>query len=93
MGFLCPQDEFTCIGCKQCVWAASATFRIEQEHGRSRVYAQWLDDEDKIQSAIGELQRDDVMMRMSISTCKHVLGATADEARNRRASEEQFSAS
>ncbi len=48
-----PQDEFTCIGCKQCVWAASATFRIEPEHGRSRVYAQWLDDEDKIQSAIG----------------------------------------
>ncbi|KXZ56243.1 hypothetical protein GPECTOR_1g211 [Gonium pectorale] len=45
-------DEFTCIGCKQCVWCASATFRIEPEHGRSRVWAQWLDDEDKIQAAI-----------------------------------------
>eukprot|EP00198_Chlamydomonas_reinhardtii_P011506 XP_001700843.1 chloroplast DnaJ-like protein [Chlamydomonas reinhardtii] len=45
-------DEFTCIGCKQCVWCASATFRIEPEHGRSRVYAQWLDDEEKIQTAI-----------------------------------------
>lgn len=27
--------------CKQCVWQAPATFRIEPEHGRSRVYAQW----------------------------------------------------
>jgi NAD-dependent dihydropyrimidine dehydrogenase PreA subunit len=34
-------DEFTCIGCKQCVWQAPATFRIEPEHGRSRVFAQW----------------------------------------------------
>eukprot|EP00983_Pelagomonas_calceolata_P038292 1136742-Pelagomonas_calceolata.AAC.4 len=33
-------DEFTCIGCKQCIWQAPATFRIEPEHGRSRVYAQ-----------------------------------------------------
>lgn len=44
------------IGCKQCVWCASATFRIEPEHGRSRVYAQWLDDEEKIQTAIGRWQ-------------------------------------
>ena len=47
-------DEFTCIGCKQCVWGASATFRMEPEHGRSRVYAQWLDKEEKIQASIGE---------------------------------------
>lgn len=47
------QDEFTCIGCRQCVWCASATFRLEPEHGRSRVFAQWLDPEDKIQAAIG----------------------------------------
>lgn len=33
-------DEFTCIGCKQCVWAASATFRMENKYGRSRVFAQ-----------------------------------------------------
>lgn len=47
-------DEFSCIGCKQCVWNASATFRMEAEHGRSRVFAQWLDNEDKIQASIGE---------------------------------------
>lgn len=45
-------DEFSCIGCKQCVWLASATFRMENEHGRSRVFAQWLDKEDKIQGSI-----------------------------------------
>jgi ferredoxin len=45
-------DENTCIGCKQCVWHAPATFRIEPEHGRSRVYAQWLEDEARLQSAI-----------------------------------------
>lgn len=33
-------DEFSCIGCKMCVWCASATFRMENEHGRSRVFAQ-----------------------------------------------------
>lgn len=48
-------DEFSCIGCKQCVWNASATFRMEAEHGRSRVFAQWLDNEDKIQASIGEV--------------------------------------
>ncbi|GFR47094.1 hypothetical protein Agub_g8664 [Astrephomene gubernaculifera] len=45
-------DEFTCIGCKQCVWSAPATFRIEPEHGRSRVFAQWLDSEESLQAAI-----------------------------------------
>lgn len=45
-------DENTCIGCKQCVWHAPACFRIEPEHGRSRVYAQWLNNEDELQSAI-----------------------------------------
>jgi ferredoxin len=33
-------DEITCIGCKNCVWQAPACFRIEPEHGRSRVFAQ-----------------------------------------------------
>lgn len=45
-------DEITCIGCKQCVWHAPATFRIEPDHGRSRVYAQWLETEPQLQSAI-----------------------------------------
>ena len=45
-------DEMTCIGCKQCVWAAPATFRMEDAYGRSRVFAQWLDKEDDIQAAM-----------------------------------------
>lgn len=45
-------DELTCIGCKQCVWCAPATFRIEDDHGRSRVFAQWIDTEDNIQAAM-----------------------------------------
>lgn len=45
-------DELTCIGCKQCVWCAPATFRIEDDFGRSRVFAQWLDTEDNLQSAM-----------------------------------------
>ena len=43
------QDECACIGCKMCVWCASGTFRIDEQHGRSRVYAQWVDDETKIE--------------------------------------------
>ena len=45
-------DEPACIGCKQCVWAAAATFRMEDEYGRSRVFAQWLNSQDDIQCAI-----------------------------------------
>ena len=45
-------DEFTCIGCKQCVWAAPATFRMDDDYGRSRVYAQWLNTEEDIDAAI-----------------------------------------
>lgn len=45
-------DEISCIGCKQCIWTAPATFRIEQEYGRSRVFAQWLDTEDDIEAAM-----------------------------------------
>jgi ferredoxin len=45
-------DECSCIGCKQCVWLAPATFRIEEEYGRSRVFGQWLDTEDDISAAI-----------------------------------------
>lgn len=43
------QDECACIGCKQCVWLAQGTFRIEPDHGRSRAFAQWVDVEDNIQ--------------------------------------------
>lgn len=45
-------DECACIGCKMCVWCASGTFRIDEQHGRSRVFAQWVDDETKIEDAI-----------------------------------------
>lgn len=45
-------DENSCIGCKQCVWVAPAMFRIEPDFGRSRVFAQWLNSEDEITSAI-----------------------------------------
>eukprot|EP00879_Flechtneria_rotunda_P018618 GHRR01019537.1.p1 GENE.GHRR01019537.1~~GHRR01019537.1.p1 ORF type:complete len:351 (+),score=110.29 GHRR01019537.1:388-1440(+) len=45
-------DENTCIGCKQCVWHAPACFRIESDYGRSRVFAQWLNTEDELQTAI-----------------------------------------
>lgn len=45
-------DECTCIGCKQCVWCAPATFRMEDDYGRSRVFGQWLDTEDNIQAAM-----------------------------------------
>lgn len=45
-------DELTCIGCKQCIWCAPATFRIEDAYGRSRVFAQWVDTEDNIQAAM-----------------------------------------
>ena len=43
------QDECACIGCKMCVWCASGTFRIDEQHGRSRVFAQWVEHEDKIE--------------------------------------------
>jgi len=45
-------DEFTCIGCKQCVWQAPATFRMNDDYGRSRGFAQWLNSEDEIEAAI-----------------------------------------
>lgn len=45
-------DENTCIGCKQCVWAAPAMFRLEAVHGRSQVWAQWLNSEEQIETAI-----------------------------------------
>lgn len=31
------------------MWIAQGTFRIEPEHGRSRVFAQWVDTEDDTQ--------------------------------------------
>jgi len=45
-------DECSCIGCKNCCWEAPATFRMEPIHGRSRVFAQWLNDEEALQTAI-----------------------------------------
>lgn len=46
------QDELSCIGCKQCVWIAPRTFRIEADHGRSRAFAQWADNEDDTQARL-----------------------------------------
>jgi ferredoxin len=45
-------DEQSCIGCKNCMWCAPATFRVEEAHGRSRVFAQWLDTEEDLNTAI-----------------------------------------
>ena len=45
-------DENTCIGCKQCVWAAPAMFRLESTWGRSQVWGQWLNSEEQINTAI-----------------------------------------
>lgn len=43
------QDEEACIGCTMCVSIAPGTFRLEGEHGRSRVFAQWANTEDETQ--------------------------------------------
>ena len=45
-------DETACIGCRQCIYHAAATFRMEEENGRAYCFAQWLNDEDSIQTAI-----------------------------------------
>lgn len=45
----CMQDEEACIGCTMCVSIAPGTFRLEGEHGRSRVFAQWANTEDETQ--------------------------------------------
>lgn len=52
MGAAGVQDECACIGCKMCVWCASGTFRIDEQHGRSRVFAQWVDQEEKIEVSL-----------------------------------------
>lgn len=49
-------DEVACIGCKQCVWSAAGTFRVEANYGRSRVFAQWIDPEDKIEVSVPSAQ-------------------------------------
>lgn len=48
-----------------CVWCASGTFRIDPQHGRSRVYAQWVDNEDKIEVRFLSL----FMLQHSASPC------------------------
>jgi len=45
-------DEEACIGCTMCVSIAPGTFRLEGEHGRSRVFAQWANTEDETQDAV-----------------------------------------
>lgn len=45
-------DEHTCIGCTNCAMIAQSTFFMDDEHGRARVFQQWGDDEETIQTAI-----------------------------------------
>ncbi|PSF34593.1 ferredoxin [Aphanothece hegewaldii CCALA 016] len=45
-------DEATCIGCKHCAHVSPNTFYIESDNGRSRVFNQDGDSEDRIQEAI-----------------------------------------
>ena len=45
-------DENNCIGCMNCVHTAPATFRMNQDHGRARVFAQWLNTEDDLDTAV-----------------------------------------
>jgi ferredoxin len=45
-------DEVTCIGCKHCAHVSPNTFYIEPEYGRSRVFNQDGDPEDRIQESI-----------------------------------------
>eukprot|EP00890_Picochlorum_soloecismus_P004963 jgi/Picsp_1/5468/NSC_02827-R1_chloroplast -like protein len=44
-------DEFSCIGCRNCVNCDPKTFAMENEHGRARVQQQGLDPE-RVQEAI-----------------------------------------
>mmetsp|Transcript_5479 Transcript_5479/g.8601 ORF Transcript_5479/g.8601 Transcript_5479/m.8601 type:complete len:412 (+) Transcript_5479:132-1367(+) len=45
-------DEVSCIGCTNCAMIAQSTFFMEGEHGRARVFQQWGDDEETIETAI-----------------------------------------
>ena len=45
-------DELACIGCQNCVWCAGATFKMEPEYGRARVWNQWLNTREDIDTAI-----------------------------------------
>lgn len=45
-------DEVTCIGCKHCAHVSPNTFYIEPDNGRSRVFNQDGDSEDRVQEAI-----------------------------------------
>ena len=45
-------DEVTCIGCRNCTHCAPKSFALEDEWGRARVFAQWADSEQDIQTAI-----------------------------------------
>jgi ferredoxin len=49
-------DEVSCIGCKQCCWAARNTFVLDAQWGRARVARQWADTEEDLKIAAGALQ-------------------------------------
>ncbi|CAI7804819.1 unnamed protein product, partial [Closterium sp. NIES-54] len=45
-------DEAACIGCRECVFAASRTFHFDAEAAVARVHTQWGDALPAVQSAI-----------------------------------------
>ncbi|CAI5977135.1 unnamed protein product [Closterium sp. NIES-64] len=45
-------DEAACIGCRECVFAASRTFHFDAEAAVARVHTQWGDTLPAVQSAI-----------------------------------------
>ncbi|GJP38611.1 hypothetical protein CLOM_g23048 [Closterium sp. NIES-68] len=45
-------DEAACIGCRECVFAASCTFHFDSEAAVARVHTQWGDALPAVQSAI-----------------------------------------
>ena len=49
-------DEASCIGCKQCCWAAKDTFVLDASYGRARVTNQWADTEENLNLAAGMAQ-------------------------------------
>ena len=45
-------DEFTCIGCKNCINVCPKTFGLEDTFGRARVFRQGVDSETLVEEAI-----------------------------------------
>mmetsp|Transcript_11900 Transcript_11900/g.14157 ORF Transcript_11900/g.14157 Transcript_11900/m.14157 type:complete len:540 (+) Transcript_11900:314-1933(+) len=81
-------DEVMCIGCRNCVHAAGATFRIDgmqpkgrEVNGKARVTAQWLNDEYEIQEAIDACPTDCIswVERDQLPILEHCMAMIADQ--------------